>query len=157
MDFMHKGSGAPAPYIPMPRYVLELPISSTAKILYTVLLSRALLSAQQDGWEDEQGRVFQYYTIGDLGAVLHRGESAILDVLAALEKHDLIARVRQGPGRANRIYVKISQGDRKPQLALKNQSLRPQKTTVSTFGKPRGNNKKTADNNIDQTGGYETL
>lgn len=158
MQYMIKGMQPPVPYMPMPRYLLEMPISSTAKIVYVVLLSRALISSQTDGWQDEQGRVYLYYTIDDLGAALHRGESAILDALAVLEKNDLIARERQGPGRANRIYVKISHGDKRTQLALENHSLQPQKTTACVPGKPRGNYKKKVDKNyIDETGGYETL
>lgn len=150
MQYMIKGMQPPVPYMPMPRYIMDMDISSTAKILYTVLLSRALISSQTDGWQDEQGRVYIYYTIDDLQRVLQRGESAVLDALAALEKHGLITRVRQGPRRANRIYVMV--------LPPENPSTKPRKTTVSTPGKPRGNNKRANDNkDIDQTGGYDTL
>ena len=148
MQYMIKGMQPPVPYMPMPRYIMDMDISSTAKILYTVLLSRALISSQTDGWQDEQGRVYIYYTIDDLRTVLHRGESAILDALAALEMHGLITRVRQGPGQANRIYVMVP--------PTENHSAQPRKTAVHAPGKPRRNND--IDNkDIDQTGGYDTL
>ena len=150
MQYMVKGMQPPVPYMPMPRYIMDMDISSTAKILYTVLLSRALISSQTDGWQDEQGRVYIYYTIDDLRTVLQRGESAILDALAALETHDLIARERQGPGRASRIYVKVPTSE--------NHRTQPRLTTAHAPRKPRGNNKRANDNmDIDQTGGYDTL
>ena len=158
MQYMIKSMQPPVPYMPMPRYLLTLPISSTAKILYTVLLSRALISAQNNDWIDEQGRVFLCYTIDDLGAVLHRGESAILDALTALVKHDLIERERQGPGRANRIYVKVPPEEKTLPLTPENHRTQPRKTIVCAAGKPRRNNKRANDNkDIDQTGGYDTL
>lgn len=158
MQYMVKGMQPPVPYMPMPRYILDMDISSTAKILYTVLLSRALISSQTDGWQDEQGWVYIYYTIDDLRAVLQRGESAILDALAALEKHDLIARERQGPRRANRIYVKVSPEEKTLPLTPENHRTQPRLTTAHAPRKPRGNNKRANDNkDIDQTGGYDTL
>lgn len=158
MQYMVKGMQPPVPYMPMPRYILDVDISSTAKILYTVLLSRALVSAQNDGWTDDQGRVYIYYTIDDLQKVLQRGESAVLDALAALEKHDLIARERQGPRRANRIYVKVSPEEKTLPLTPENHRTQPRKTIVCAAGKPRRNNKRANDNkDIDQTGGYDTL
>ena len=165
MQYMFQNTQIPAPYVPLPRFLLELPISSTAKLLYAVLLSRAQISAQSPDWQDEQGRVFQYYTIEELGKTLHRGESAILDALTALEKHDLIVRKRQGMGRANRIYVKVTvenQDSRFPE----NQIPESRKPKAHDPGKPRTNNKKeykrniynpSYDSEIDWTGGYDCL
>lgn len=152
MEYMHRGSVPPAPYMPMPRYLLGMPISSTAKILYTVLLSRALLSAQNDGWTDAQGRVYQYYTIEDLGKTLGKGRSAVKDALATLEKCGLICRQRQGQAMANRIYVKLPRPESQPSDS--------RKTNHQTAGKPTGNKKNyimMKSNDTDQTGGYETL
>lgn len=155
MEYMHRGSVPPAPYMPMPRYLLGLPISSTAKILYTVLLSRALLSAQNDGWTDAQGRVYQYYTIEDLGKTLCRSRRAIQNALDDLEKNDLIHREHQSPGRANQIYVMVAQP-----AAEENCTPQRQKTTTDGGKKLRTNNQNVCrkrSNDTDQTGGYETL
>ena len=43
MQYMIKGMQPPVPYMPMPRYILDMDISSTAKILYAILLNRALI------------------------------------------------------------------------------------------------------------------
>lgn len=160
MEYMHRGSLPPAPYMPMPRYLLELPISSTAKILYTVLLSRALLSAQQDGWQDEHGRVYQYYTIEDLSKTVNKCKNAILDALVALEKYDLIERQRQAPGRANRIFVKVQPEEKQRLPGPEKQTPRAMKTVLQGPRKPHANNKIGCiqDNNGTYlVGGYETL
>lgn len=155
MDYMHRGSGPPTPYMPMPRYLLELPISSTAKILYTVLLSRALISAQNDDWTDAQGRVFQYHTIEELSKNLCRSERSVQNLLNDLEKCDLIHRKHQAPGRANQIYVKVVQP-----VATENCTSGQQKNSIDGSRILRRNNKKSnyrKSNTSDQTGGYETL
>ena len=59
------------------------------------------------GWEDEQGRVFIYYTIADLAKVSGKSEMTIKNALKTLEQHRLIYRHRQGAGMPNRIYVKV--------------------------------------------------
>ena len=43
------------PYLPMPRFLLNCPISNTAKMLYVRLLGKAQLS-QKNHWLDRQGR-----------------------------------------------------------------------------------------------------
>ena len=54
-------------YYPLPQFLLELNISSTAKILYALLMNWAKLS-QKNAWEDEQGRVYFVYTIEEIAA-----------------------------------------------------------------------------------------
>ena len=161
MDYMYRASVAPTPYMPMPRYLLELHISSTAKIIYTVLLSRALLSAQHDGWQDEQGRVYQYYTIEDLGKTVGKCKSAILVALAALEKCDLIERQQQAPGRANRILVKVQTVENQLLPSTEKHTPRGGKTKPRDIGKPHVSKKiGCVQDNNDGTymvGGYETL
>ena len=64
---LRKGSQIPA-YMAYPRFLLTMDISETAKLVYVLLLDRARLSMKNEGWEDEQGHVFIYYTIADLAS-----------------------------------------------------------------------------------------
>ena len=62
---LRKNSQIPA-YMAYPRFLLTMDISETARLVYVLLLDRARLSMKNEGWVDEQGHVFIYYTITDL-------------------------------------------------------------------------------------------
>ena len=107
MEFLTGDSLIP-PYLAFPRFLLErTDLNETAKILYVLLLDRARLSQKNEGWTDEENRVFLYFPIRDLAAVMHKSAMSIKTALSALEKEGLLLRKRQGIGRANRLYVKI--------------------------------------------------
>ncbi len=55
--YMYEHTKMP-PYLPMPRFLLNCPISNTAKMLYIRLLGKAQLS-QKNHWLDGQGVVRQ--------------------------------------------------------------------------------------------------
>lgn len=93
-------------YLMYPRFLLELDMNDTAKMVYLLLYDRARLS-MQNGWLDEDGRVYVYYTEEHLAEALHRTEATIRTAMNTLEHHGLILRKRQGAGRPNRIYVRI--------------------------------------------------
>jgi hypothetical protein len=139
MDFLTKDSAMPV-YLVFPRFLLDSDLGETAKLLYIVLLDRARLSQQDARWRDEQGRVFLYYTIQDLGRTLHKGKSAIHEALLALENAGLIVREHQGARKANRIFIKcLTSG--------KTDTHRPEKRTYDlrnsgymTSGKPDTSN-----------------
>lgn len=84
-------------------------LSTDAKLLYGLLLDRMSLSAK-NGWYDEQGRVFIYYTLDEIQEDLNCGHDKATKLLVELDngKHGfgLIERVRQGQGRPTKIYVK---------------------------------------------------
>lgn len=105
-EFITKNSMLPS-YLAFPRFLLDVGISETEKLLYMVLLDRARLSLQNDGWTDEKGHVYLYYTIADMAATLHKSEMTIKTALNVLTENDLLFRQRQGAGNPNRIYVKI--------------------------------------------------
>lgn len=99
------------PYMAFPRFLLDKDgLNETAKILYTILLDRARLSQKNDGWTNEQGRVFIFFPIKNLAETMHKSEMSIKTALSALEKENLIVRKRQGAGFPNRIYVKYPPG-----------------------------------------------
>lgn len=94
-------------YMIFPKFLLNLRISETSKILYMILFDRTRLSQRDSQWQDPSGNVFVFYRIEKLAAKLHKGKTAIENSLSILEKIGLIRRVRQGIGKPNKIYVKI--------------------------------------------------
>lgn len=61
-QFLTQSSPIP-PYMAFPRFLLDKDgLNETAKILYTILLDRARLSQKNDGWTDEQGHVFIFFS-----------------------------------------------------------------------------------------------
>lgn len=80
-------------------------LSAEAKIMYGLLLDRMCLSAE-NGWKDEQGRVYIIYTIDEVGDNLGCGNKKAGNVLTELENIGLIEKKRQGLTKPNLIYVK---------------------------------------------------
>ena len=105
-DFLTADTNLPS-YMMFPRFLLDMEINETAKMLYIILLDRARISQKNEGWSDIDGHVFIYFTIEALAEVLHKSQMTVKTALAVLEKQELIFRKRQGPGQPNRIYVKL--------------------------------------------------
>ena len=68
-DFLTADTSLPS-YMMFPRFLLDMEINETAKMLYIILLDRARLSQKNEGWSDTDGHVFIYFTIGKTGAYL---------------------------------------------------------------------------------------
>ena len=125
------------PYIPYPRFLLNMPLNETARVVYSLILSRIHLS-QSNGWMDSAGRIYCRYTIQDLMADTGKSKSTIITALSDLEKQDLLFRRRGGAGYANILYLRV------PVFSTpEEQKTAPQKT-----GKPVPNNKKNKKNPI---------
>jgi hypothetical protein len=56
-QFLQRDSPIPRFFV-YPKFLLTLDLSETAKMIYMLLLDRARLSMQKEGWQDEQDRVF---------------------------------------------------------------------------------------------------
>ena len=97
----HKLTG----FLPLPRSMLNWGLSSTALVVYAMLLDRATLS-RKNGWHDPCG-VFVVYPNQSLALDLAKSVSAIKDALRALERAGLILRWQDQAGRANRIYLRV--------------------------------------------------
>lgn len=83
-------------------------LSADAKLLYGMLLNRMNLSAK-NGWHDETGRVYIYYTVKEVCEAIGCGRNKAMRLLAELDTEKgigLIERVKQGQGRPDRIFVK---------------------------------------------------
>ena len=94
-------------YMAYPRFLLEVDICETAKLVYMLLLDRARVSMKNDTWQDEHGRVFVLYTIPDLARDIGKGETTVKKAMNQLIQQNLIMKQSQGAGRPNKIYVKI--------------------------------------------------
>ena len=146
-QFLTYDSGIPT-HIAFPCYLLDMnELSETTKIIYCILLNRSRLSQRNEGWSDNQGRVFIYYPIKDLAGTVHKSEMTVKAALSSLEKNGLIFRKRQGVGKANRIYVKLPIADSKPS-ARQPESCPPdgKKTVCLTERKLSGSNIEKSNN-----------
>ena len=101
-------------------------VSAEAKLLYGLLLDRMGLSAK-NGWCDNVGLVFIYFTIDEAMENLGCGHEKAGKLFCELEKVDLIDRRKQGLGKPAIIYVKKFISDIR-------------KSDVLTSGKPISNN-----------------
>ena len=83
-------------------------VSTDAKLLYGMLLDRMGLSAK-NGWYDELGRVYIYYTVDEICGDMCCGRDKAMKLLAELDSKKgigLLERVKQGQGRPTKLYVK---------------------------------------------------
>ena len=101
--YMYQNTKLP-PYLPFPKFLLERSLSNTAKILYSVLISRAQLS-QKDGWVDELGRVYFIYPIHQMAVDMDKSVTTIKDALRDLVAAQLLEKIPEGRGRPNRLYL----------------------------------------------------
>ena len=73
-----------------------------------MLLDRMSLSVK-NGWYDEDGRVYIYYTVEEICGDMNCGRDKAMKMLADLDTKKgvgLIRRVRQGQGKPTKLYVK---------------------------------------------------
>ena len=82
---------------------LELPVE--AKLLYAIFLDRVSLSIK-NGWADENGRVFIYYSVRNICEILNCGTQKACKLLDELEEFGALERKRQGIGKPNKLYLK---------------------------------------------------
>lgn len=77
------------PYIPVPRFLMVLPLSSNARLLYGLLLSRTQLSQRND-WADKKGGAYVIYTVSQLAEDMHLSPRTMENTLKELEKAGLL-------------------------------------------------------------------
>lgn len=91
--------------IPFPRFLLDMKLSHTAKLIYSVLLYRANLS-RINGWIDEQGRVYITFSLETIMETIHKTRTPVKKAMRELYNADLIERKRNYSA-PNTIYVKL--------------------------------------------------
>lgn len=109
-DYMTADTALP-PYFPYPQFLMDMPLSHTAALTYTLLLDRARLS-QLNGWTDEAGRVYIVFPVEKIAEALNRSLSSAKNALTELSAAELIERKRRGQFLPNLIYVKLPDGQK---------------------------------------------
>ena len=59
-DFLTADTNLPS-YMMFPRFLLDMEINETAKMLYIILLDRARLSQKNEGWSDTVSYTHLFY------------------------------------------------------------------------------------------------
>lgn len=80
-------------------------ISTDGKLLYGLLLDRVSLS-RENGWIDEEGRIYIIFTISSIRKAMNCAEKTAIKYLKELENFGLIEKIRQKMGKPSLIYVK---------------------------------------------------
>ena len=97
------------PYLPYPRFLMEVDLALTTKLIYAVLLDRAQLS-QANGWAGSSGKIYIVFPITEIANTIDRSPMTVKNALNELETAGLIERHRRGQSQPNHIYVKIPDG-----------------------------------------------
>ena len=88
----------------LPNFLFEAPtfqpLSNEAKGLYAFILRRTELS-RKNGCADEYGRIYLYYPICEVVALLHCGRQKVVNTLRELQYAELIDIRKQGCGKPN--------------------------------------------------------
>lgn len=122
-------------YLPMPRFLIRIPISTTAKLLYTQLLSKAQLS-QKNEWVDAQGRVYFIYPIHQMAVDMDKSITTIKDALRELVESQLLEKIPQGRGRPNHLYLLFPDEEVGQNTGVGKSLPLGQKTVLNYGGKP---------------------
>ena len=80
------------------------PLSLESKLMYTLLLDRMDLS-EKNGWLDNSGRAFIYYTVEDMANDLCIGRDKTIKLFKELTSFGLIKRTSLMPGCPSVIYI----------------------------------------------------
>jgi hypothetical protein len=79
-------------------------ISNTARIVYALLKDRMELS-RQNGWHDDNGDIYLYFAIEEIGKLISTSRATVTKAMKELQKVELIKIVRQGLTKPNKIYI----------------------------------------------------
>ena len=143
-------------------------LSMDARVLYGLMLDRMGLSAK-NGWRDEQGRVYIYYTVAEIQEDFNCGHDRVLRMLSELDSEKgigLIERKKQGQGRPTIIYVKqFTQTELPPLPSPSDQcadsrlretrSLENGKVEVQTSEKPKSRHRESRSADFGETEGND--
>lgn len=116
-------------------------LSTDAKLLYAIILDRMSLS-ESNGWHDEQGRIYQIFTMNEAAALLRCGKEKVCRLFADLEEAELIERKRQGLGKPSVIYLRKTKRNRVGKSEIKsfeNQTSGGRKNRTQEVGKSKSN------------------
>ena len=105
-QLFQKGSKKPESFA-FPKYMLRAPISQTAKMIYMLLLDRAMDKKSRDREVLKDGRIRVVYMMKDLAKDCGRGLTVIKDAVHELEDASLVRKYGlQGAKSKFCVYVK---------------------------------------------------
>ena len=93
-------------YYQFPKFLLELPLSQNARIIYMLLYDRARIS-RKNNWADEYERVYAVFPIEELSQKTGKCKSSIKKALKELDDARLLIRKSGGFSRPRHMYVMI--------------------------------------------------
>lgn len=89
------------PSMPYPRFLANMEISSTAKLLYVRLLDKTVSEKEAD----DNGHLYARFPISEQMAALSKSDATVKRALLELEQEGLLKRKRQGRGTPNKLYI----------------------------------------------------
>ena len=93
-------------YYQFPKFLLELPISQNARIIYMLLYDWARIS-RKNNWTDECGRVYVVFPIEELSQKTGKCKSSVKKALKELDDTGLLIRKFSGFSKPRHMYVMI--------------------------------------------------
>ena len=142
-QYMYRYTKLPQ-YLPMPKFLTELPLSNTARYMYTLLLNRAQYSQMKE-MVDEQGRVYIFYPIHQIAEKAGKGDTTVKVALNQLVDAGILEKVSEGRGRANRLYVLFPDEEVRWKMDVGKLTEVGQKT-VGNYGSNQSPSKYTSNN-----------
>ena len=133
-------------------------LSSDAKILYGLMLDRMALSIKNH-WFDEKNRAYIYFSIEDIMELLNCGRNKAIKSLQELDDETgigLVAKRRQGFGKANIIYVKSFMIVEATSDMHEDTIEKFDKTTYDEYTEKEKFINQTIEENVDDTEVYKT-
>ena len=145
-DYLQKEKTEKYPFFPVPKMMVMdkefIKTSAEAKLSFGLMLDRLSLS-RKNGWLDENGNVFIYFTIEDVRYFLRCSATKAVSVLKELTKVNLIDCRRIGLGKPNMIYIKDFTRLQKTEFKnSENQDSEISKIRTQDYQKTETNNKK---------------
>lgn len=109
MHYLYQNGAERYQFYRIPKILFTSPrfssLSGDAKILYGLLLDRASLSAQ-NGWLDEQRRVYIFFSVEEICIAIGCARKKALKLLSDLDAVGLTKRKIRGQGKPTMIYVR---------------------------------------------------
>lgn len=112
LDYYYGSESEQFSYFRIPRLLVTSPrfsgISVEAKLLFGLLLDRMGLS-QKNGWYEDDGRVYIYYSIEQIAEDFNCKRDKAMKLLAELDSDNgigLVVKKRQGQGKPSKLYIR---------------------------------------------------
>lgn len=91
-------------YYQFPKFLLELPLSQNARIIYMLLYDRARIS-RKNNWADEYERVYAVFPIEELSQKTGKCKSSVKKALKELDDAGQLIRKFSGFSKPRHMYV----------------------------------------------------